>query len=343
MRMSDKKEKEEYRTGTQGKKTMSHPFLTALGFGAAGAGGALLGAANYFYDCAMKPMPHDPSHDSDPGERPYRAGRDWMNSHVLRRDVWITSHDGLRLHGNLIPSGDPACHRYAICVHGWHDSAESMGLYARHYYEDHGMTVLLPDLRGFGESEGNCAGMGYEDARDLIRWIRRITETDAEAVILLHGISMGAAAVLQTTGNRLPHAVRAAVADSSYTSAVEEFRAVYQKMPGSFVPSDVMIQAVRAVALVRAGYDIDKASPVSAVTHSTTPTLFIQGDSDDFVPPSMMPRLFEAASCPKACAWFAGAGHVASVVTDPQGYWKQVDHFLDRVYPFLLHQNIRPE
>ena len=114
-------------------------------------------------------------------------------------------------------------------------------------------------------------------------------------------------------------------------------------MPGSFVPSDVMIQAVRAVALVRAGYDIDKASPVSAVTHSTTPTLFIQGDSDDFVPPSMMPRLFEAASCPKECAWFAGAGHVSSVVTDPQGYWKQVDHFLDRVYPFLLHQNIRPE
>jgi hypothetical protein len=46
--------------------------------------------------------------------------------------------------------------------------------------------------------------MGYDDSRDILRWIDWILEKDPAARIILHGISMGAATVLMTTGYNLP-------------------------------------------------------------------------------------------------------------------------------------------
>jgi fermentation-respiration switch protein FrsA (DUF1100 family) len=259
-----------------------------------------------------------------------------MNLHERRKDLFLTSPEGLRLHANYIPAADPACHRYAVCVHGYADSSESMGLYARHYYDRYGMNVLLPDLRGHGASQGSYVGMGLDDSHDTAAWIRRIVRKDPEAVIVLHGISMGAATVLLATGLPLPEQVKAAVSDAAYTSAYEEFKAVYAHTANAAIPAPVMLELVRAIALVRAHYDLKKASPLEAVKLSRTPTLFIHGDSDGFIAPSMMTDLYEAAACPKECAWFEGADHVQSVVVDPAGYWEKVDSFLNGISPDIL-------
>ncbi|MDO4285691.1 MAG: alpha/beta hydrolase [Eubacteriales bacterium] len=305
--------------------------------------GGLAGAANFFFQFSLKPKKKDESKDTDPSESEYLAGCRWMNEHVMRRDVYTTSDSGLRLHGNLIPAAHPDCHRYAVCVHGYGERAASMGMYAKVYSENWGMNVLLPDLRGHGASEGNYIGMGYPDHFDLIRWIDYILEKDPQAVILLHGVSMGAATVLMTTGETLPSQVRAAVSDCAYTSAVEEFTKVYKGLDGAFVPAPLMLQMVRAICLVRARFDLAKAAPIRYVRRSETPTLFIHGAEDDFVPASMMPRLFEAAACPKEFLWVPGAAHAASAVVDPEAYWNKVERFLDRISPWILHDNIASE
>ena len=328
--------------------------------------GVLIGAAKHFYKSSMVPKKHDPRLDSEPSEKEYVAGRKWMNEHPMREDVYIRADDGLQLHGNFIPAepdrtltaenqpdrsenaggrpdqvqnpADPdraagpealqAEHRYAICVHGYGEASESMGLYARVYRDRYGMNVLLPDLRGHGRSDGNYVGMGYDDSRDLLRWIDWVLERDHGAQIVLHGISMGAATVLMTTGYSLPEQVAVAVSDSSYTSAMDIFTAVYRRMDGAVIPAPVMLEAVRGIALVRAGYDIAKASPLEAVSRSKTPTLFIHGQADGFVPPEMMPELYKAASCPKAFQWIPEADHVQSVNVDPETYWAKVERFL---------------
>ena len=310
-----------------------------LGFSGLAAAGAAAGSAAFFYDFSLTPKKHDVRNDRNPSEKDYVAGRRWMHEHPLRRDLYITSGDGLLLHANYIPSADKNCHRYAICVHGYADTSESMGLYARHYYDVYGMNVLLPDLRGHGGSEGDYVGMGLHDSKDIARWITRITQMDLEAVIILHGISMGAATVLMTTGRELPDCVKAAVSDASYTSAYEEFKFVYGTLPNTIIPADVMMEMVRAITRVRAHYDLRKAAPVDAVKTSKTPTLFIHGDADDFVPSNMMPQIYEAAACRKKFAWFSGAKHVQSVVREPEGYWNTVDHFLDRISPDILHDS----
>ncbi len=64
---------------------------------------------------------------------------------------------------------------------------------------------------------------------------------------------------------------------------------------------------------MRAGYDLNDAAPIEAVKRSVTPTLFIHGEADKFIPCSMMHKLFEAASCEKMCMVVPGADHVMSV------------------------------
>ncbi len=304
--------------------------------GACAGTGALIGAAGHFYNYSMTPKKHDPRLDSKPSEKEYAAGRRWMKSHPKREDVYIRGDDGLQLHGNYIPAEhDPSPdkeaaeeHRFAICVHGYSDASDSMGLYAAVYRDRYGMNVLLPDLRGHGRSDGDYVGMGYDDSRDILRWIDWVLEKDPDAQIVLHGISMGAATVLMTTGYNLPGQVRAAVSDSAYTSAMDIFTSVYKSLDEAVIPAPVMLESVRAIALVRAGYDIAKAAPIRAVARSSTPTLFIHGQADSFVPPAMMPALYKAASCPKAFQWIPEADHVQSVNVDPETYWARIERFL---------------
>lgn len=309
-------------------KGLENAAKMAVFTGACAGAGVLAGAACFFYKYALTPKKHDVRLDSRPSEKEYVSGRKWMRKHPMREDVYIRSDDSLQLHGNFIPAENDKSHRFALCVHGYSDKSESMGLYARVYHDRYGMNVLLPDLRGHGRSDGDYVGMGYDDSRDLLRWIDWILEMDPRAQIVLHGISMGASTILMTTGFTLPEQVRAAVSDSAYTSALDIFSYNYRQDKNAVFPEPVLMESVRAIARIRAGYDIARASALKAVTRSSTPTLFIHGQGDTLVPPEMMPALYRAASCPKAFLWIPEAEHVQSVNVDPETYWAKVERFL---------------
>ena len=320
------------------RKTTEFIAETGLWAGA----GALVGIANYFYDFSMKPVKRDTSRDKENWDTPYMVGRRWMNEHPDRQDWFERSEDGLRIHANFIPSSvEGGDHRFALCVHGYSDTAESMGLYAKVYHDVYGMNVVLPDLRGHGKSEGTYVGYGYHDRLDAITWIDKILQMDPEAVIILHGISMGAATVMMVTGERLPSNVKACIEDAGFSTALEEFAHVYstlkEKPP---ISSDILLPIMRRIAMVRAGYDLNRASPLDAVKRSVTPTLFIHGEADDFIPISMMHKLFEAASCEKMCMVVPKAEHVQSAVVDPEGYWDKVDSFLKLVDPAIVEKRV---
>lgn len=301
--------------------------LISLIAGAAGMGGAAA-VGNFFYDLSMVPRPRDPAGDADKTDS-VTLGRAWVREHPARRDVLVTSVDGLRLHGAVLRQGAKECRRWAVCVHGYQDNHESMGVYARHYYEELGWNVVLPDLRGHGGSEGNYVGFGWDDRLDLVSWISRIMRRDAGAEIVLHGVSMGAAAVLMTTGGALPGSVKAVVSDCGYTSARAIMRHVYQNGGGKG-PAGPALAALRATVKRRHHFDLNDADALRAVRASRTPTLFIHGVNDDFVPAGMMAELYEAARCPKEFLWVPGAGHAECVDVEPALYWSRVDEFLQR-------------
>ncbi len=289
--------------------------------------GGLFAFSDYAYRTSTVPRQHtDDSKDFDPS---ISQGRLFVRNHPDKKDLYIESLDDLRLHASYIPAAGDT-HNYVILIHGIWDNHESNGIYARHYLEK-GYNCLLPDLRGFGQSEGNYIGYGLDDRLDIMEWIYRIIKKDPDARIILHGMSMGAATTLMTTGEHLPENVKGAIADSSYTSLPEQFASAYKKFKGSFVPTPIAVILLRISILLRAGYDIDDVKPISAVTRSTTPTLFIHGDDDTFIDPHMCSRLYEAAKCPKQYCMILGAGHIESVVKDPVNYWNKIDAFITRL------------
>ena len=181
-------------------------------------------------------------------------------------------------------------------------------------------------------------GWGYDERLDIVGWVNWIIRKDPEAEILLHGVSMGAASVLMATGGALPTQVKAAVSDCSYTTIEAEMRYLLghlkDELPTPFpLPAGLLFAALRKTALRRACFDLRDAAPLDAVVHSSTPTLFVHGVEDDFVPSTMMGKLYQAARCPKSFLWMPGAGHAASVGTDEDLYWTAVSTFLQDYFP----------
>lgn len=310
-----------------------------LGLAAAGASvaGGWTALGNYLYNRVMTPQRSEPDledvelvagTDLNPVQI---AGRAWARKGEGFKEATIQAMDGLMLWAALVPA--PAdSHRWALCMHGYHDTYESMGAIAKHYAEE-GWNVLLPDQRGHGHSEGDYVGWGYDERLDIVGWVNWIVRRDPEAEILLHGVSMGAASVLMATGGALPRQVKAAVSDCAYTSIEAEMRHILNNpgddFPVSFpLPAGLLFSCLRKTALRKACFDLRDVVPVQAVAHSNTPTLFIHGVEDDFVPSAMMGKLYQAAKCPKSFLWMPGAGHAASVGTNEALYWTAVSTFL---------------
>lgn len=314
------------RGGAQMKKGTKVGLL-GLAAGAIGLG-SVAALGNHLYEMALVPKTHDSARDTDPDD-PVVQGRRWLRQEPRRRDVLQTAVDGLILHAHLLAAAGDS-RRWAVCIHGYADSAESMGVYARHYL-DRGWNVLLPDLRGHGGSQGDYVGFGWDDRLDIVAWISWILRRNARAEVVLHGVSMGAATALITAGGPLPANVRGVVSDCSYTTAVDIMRHVYQERKGHRAPSGPALSALRSAARRRAGYDPIKADALAAVRRSRTPTLFIHGVADALVPAAMMADLYENARCPKEFLWVPRAGHARCVIQDPELYWSTVDDFLDRL------------
>ncbi len=288
--------------------------------------GGVYAFSDYIYKISTKPHEHNGANDYDPT---ITEGREFVRNHPSRQDVYIKSVDKLDLHASYIPS-DEESHNYVILIHGIWDNHESNGIFAKHYLEK-GINCLLVDLRGFGKSEGNYIGYGLDDRLDIIEWIHFLIKKDKDARIFLHGMSMGAATTLMTTGENLPENVKGAIADSSYSTLREQFASAYKLFKGSFIPIPIALLISRVIIYIRAGYDINLVSPIKAVARSKTPTLFIHGDDDTFIDPHMCSRLYEAASCKKQYLMILGSGHIEGVVKDPVNYWAKVDSFIQKL------------
>lgn len=238
---------------------------------------------NYFFDMALNPNAENKiiiseALDLTENKKSNRVKAiSWITD--KEQDVYITSDDNLKLHGYRIDN--PGTNKWAIVLHGYGGNALKMCIEAEHIY-NFDYNVIMPDMRGCGESEGNAIGMGWLDRLDVLKWIDYIIENDAKAEILLYGVSMGGAAVMMSTGENLPENVKCAIEDCGYSSVKEEFDIQVEEFFG--LPSFPVITSADVVCFFRAGYTFEQASSVEQVKKSKTPTLFIHGSADEFVP-----------------------------------------------------------
>ncbi|ABS20623.1 alpha/beta hydrolase [Bacillus cytotoxicus] len=240
--------------------------------------------------------------------------------------IVMRSFDELKLTGYEYIN-EQSSHKWAIIVHGYSSKASEMTKYIRHFYEK-GYSVLAPDLRGHGNSEGDYIGMGWHDRKDVQRWIQQILKKDPQAEIALFGISMGGATVMMTSGEDLPPNVKVIVEDCGFSSVMDEF--TYQLKDLFHLPKFPVMNAANTVTKLRAGYDLEEASAVKQVAKSKTPILFIHGDADTFVPYEMLDEVYNAAKVEKEKLIVPGAGHGEAEQANPDKYWNTLWNFVEK-------------
>jgi len=230
-----------------------------------------------------------------------------------------------RIHADVIRNETPS-DVWVICLHGYTSGPRGCGEVAKVFYE-WGYNVLLPHLGGHGRSESAAVSMGWLDRFDVIAWINYIIGENADARIVLHGGSMGGAAVMMATGEALPDNVVCAVEDCGFTSIWEEY--VHQARTLMHLPAFPVLYAMDAVVRMRQGFSMKEASSVEQVKKSRTPTLFIHGEEDDVVPFWMLDKVYEAAACEKEKLTFPGAGHGESAY-QPERYYGAIKQFVEK-------------
>ena len=282
-------------------------------------------AGNFLFKLALDPKSSKSAifsnDDFEAKEQMKLENNKWLEENAS--DVYIESKK-LRLHSYEVKAKKES-KVWVIAVHGYTDSAYFMVEAAKQFL-NYGYNVLMPDLRAHGKSEGRYIGMGWPDRLDLMQWIDYLIATYGNIKIILYGISMGAATVMMTSGERLPSNVRVVIEDCGYTSAWEEF--AYELKTLFHMPTFPALYNANVITKIRAKYSLKKASAIKQVAKSKTPTLFIHGDKDKFVPFYMLDKLYDAASCKKEKLVIKNAGHAEAQRVEPERYWRGVRRFI---------------
>jgi len=286
---------------------------------------------NYFYNIALNPNSSKTfvlGEDEEQTEEEKSIALEnvnWLESKSA--NVFIKSNnDGLQLHAYEI-TNENSSNIWTIVVHGYMSQGKSMIYQAKQFY-DRGYNVLIVDLRGHGQSQGNYIGMGWPDRLDIIDWTNYIINKDNDSKIILYGVSMGAATVMMATGEELPSNKKLAIEDCGYTSIWDEFKMQLKDLFN--LPEFPVLNAANTVCKIRAGYGIDEGSSIEQLKKSKTPTLFIHGDKDTFVPFEMLDRVYNVATCEKEKLVIGGAEHAEAAYINPQLYWSKIDNFINK-------------
>jgi len=253
--------------------------------------------------------------------------QEWLNS-TPHQKIFATSKDGYKLAAEEFFTSEDS-HKWALVLHGYTGWKEEMFPFACWYHEE-GYHVIVPDLRCQGESEGDFIGMGWTDHFDCMEWISYILSKDPDAVIVIHGQSMGASTALMITGEEnIPDNIAAVVSDCAYTDAYSMFgEKIYEWF---HLPAFPLVDSACIVLRLRGGYNLKDASALEAVKKSHTPTLFIHGEEDAMISVDMTKQLYENASCSKELLIVEGAGHAQSQDKDPDTYYSTIKMFLEKV------------
>ena len=248
-----------------------------------------------------------------------------LHATVKAEEPEITTPDGLTLRASFFPNDGS---RYAILVHGYTGSRKEMQAKAA-VFHSWGYSVLTPDNRAHGRSDGRCIGMGWLDKDDIALWIDWIRKHDGKAAIVLLGVSMGGATVMMASGSNDPN-VKAIIDDCGYTSVWDIFKDELHSL--YHLPAFPILEMCRAMIRIKAGYDIKKASSLTELEKSRMPILFIHGSDDHFVKTDMVHRCYDAkATGYKELLIVEGAGHAKSEAIDPDLYFGTIRKFLERI------------
>ena len=256
------------------------------------------------------------------------AWYDGLKAQGILKDTTIVGYRDFKVHACYVPAKEPeTAEGTALVIHGYGDNHLVFLYLVRMYRDELNYNVLFPDLQYHGYSEGDHIQMGWNDRLDVEKWIEVAHDIFKDDFMVLHGVSMGGATVMMTSGDELPDYVRAFVEDCGYASVIAQFNN-NRKQSFPFIPPDVL-QSASLVTKKKYGWGFWEASSLKQLAKCDKPMLFIHGDSDDFVPTDHVYKNFEAKVNGYKELWVTkDAVHANSYAKHPLEYTQRVRDFL---------------
>ena len=222
--------------------------------------------------------------------------------HMNYEDVSIETDDGVTLHGWFIPG---ATSRVVLFFHG-NAGNISHRLESIRQFRDLGLSLLIIDYRGYGQSGGRTTEHGiYRDAAAAWAFLTD-TRGIRPADIVLFGRSLGASVAARLATGRNPSGL---IIESSFTSVPDVAQELYPWLP------------VRWLSRLR-------HATVEYVRNVECPVLVIHSRNDEIIPFHHGESIFDAAPEPKRLLVLSGT-HNDGFLRDERVYMDGMRKFLD--------------
>lgn len=102
----------------------------------------------------------------------------------------------VKLHANVYmhvdENGKEDSDKWVLLVHPFLLKGQTIAKKIGPYYYEKGYNILAPDLRSFGESEGDVA-LGFLESLDVYDWLCKLNNEYNVKQVFVHGISLGGA------------------------------------------------------------------------------------------------------------------------------------------------------
>ena len=242
------------------------------------------------------------------------------------QDVYIKSHDGLKLHARWIEAENAKA--TVLIAHGYRSHPYIEFGDAIAFYRSMGVNLLLIDQRSHGKSQGKYITLGANEHRDVLSWLAYHNSHLAGCPVFLHGLSMGAATVMFTADQQLPHNLRGIIADCGFTSIHDILSHVFKK--STHLPAWPFIWVTDLCARLFAGFSIWEKDSRKTMRAPKVPVLLLHGTADNFVPCYMSRQIFDACLGDKTLLLVEGAAHAKCFPADPERCSKAIGAFIEK-------------
>ncbi|QUH27168.1 alpha/beta hydrolase [Serpentinicella alkaliphila] len=249
-----------------------------------------------------------------------RINEEDFNS-IEKEEVIIKSPFNYSLFGLFFNNNS---NKTVIICHGISLNLYSSIKYLPLYYIK-GFNVLVYDHRNHGKSGGKTTTYGYYEKYDLkacVDWVKGRYGPDA--LIGIHGESMGAATVIQYAA--LEDVAAFYVVDCPYSDLKSEL--VIRSWEDYMLPKFPIINICNLINKVVTGVFFEQVSPINEISKIKTPMLFIHGALDKYVPTEMTIDLFNKKNGLKELYIAPNSGHVESYSNNKDEYNLILDKFL---------------
>ena len=205
-------------------------------------------------------------------------------------DIYLTSPDGLKLHGWFLPAPDDSTGPETQTWLWFHGNGGNIGTRVGQLERAHrllGVHQFIFDYRGYGRSEGKPSEQGtYLDARAARQYLEQRPDVDPDRIVYF-GHSLGAAVAIELAVSQPPAGM----------ALIAPF-------------SSIRDMAKLALPLPLAGWIVrNRYNSVALIPKVHAPLVILHGELDEMVPHSQGVKLFEAANHPKRFVTLPDASH----------------------------------